>query len=67
LTNTIVDAAALQNDTVRVIRDSSSRMEQVIQQNSQLADESRQGGSRPLEEVEQLRNLSGDREQSGRA
>ena len=63
LTNTIVEAAALQNDTVRAIRDSSSRMEQVIQQNSQLADESRQGGSRLLEEVEQLRNLSGDRGQ----
>ena len=63
LTNTIVEAAALQNDTVRAIRDSRSRMEQVIQQNSQLADESRQGGSRLLEEVEQLRNLSGDRGQ----
>lgn len=64
LTNTIVEAAALQNDTVKAIRDSSSRVEQVVQQNSQLADESRQGGARLLEEVQRLRSLSQDHEYS---
>lgn len=58
LTGSIVEAAAQQNDTVQAIRESSSRMDQVIQQNSQLADESRQGGIRLLDEVQQLRDLS---------
>lgn len=62
LTDTIVEASHQQNDTVRGIRESSGRMEQVIQQNSQLADESRQGGARLLGEVQQLRSLSEDRE-----
>ncbi len=66
LTATIVEAAAQQSDTVQAIRESSSRMEQVISQNSQLADESRQGGARLLDEVRQLRSLSGEREPSGR-
>lgn len=63
LTSTIVEAAAQQSDTVRAIRDSSSRMEQVVQQNSQLADESRQGGANLLDEVQRLRALSEERAQ----
>lgn len=63
LTNRIVQAAGNLNDTVRATRDSSSRMEQVVRQNSQLADESRQGGARLLDEVQQLRSLA---EQNGR-
>ena len=67
LTATIVAAAAQQSGTVQAIRESSSRMEQVISQNAQLADESRQGGARLLDEVQQLRSLSGEREPSARA
>lgn len=67
LTDTIVEASAQQNDTVKAIRESSSRMEQVIQQNSQMADESRQGGARLLDEVQKLRSLSEDQEVSNEA
>ena len=60
LTGTIVEAASQQNDIVQNIRASSGRMEQVIDQNSLLAGESREGGARLLEEVRQLRNLSNE-------
>ena len=58
LTDTIVEAAAQQNDIVQAIRVSSGRMEQVIEQNSQLAGESRDGGTQLLREVQLLESLS---------
>ena len=58
LTGEILQASARQRETVEDIRASGHLMEQVIQENSHLAVESRQGVSSLLHEVETLQTIS---------
>ncbi|MBR5485040.1 MAG: methyl-accepting chemotaxis protein [Oscillospiraceae bacterium] len=58
LTQEILQASVRQRETVENIRESGNMVERVIQENSQLADESKQGVSGLLHEVETLQSIS---------
>lgn len=59
LTSEIVEASARQNETVQQIRSSGEQVGHVVQGNSQMAEESREGVSEFLDEVQKLQALAG--------